>query len=218
MLSQSRQLRLDDGRPEVPMEEGRPGADHPRPPPAQVLPGEVRQRLLQHQDQHRRVQLPHGGPHLQAGVLLLPADNLRALLHARHRVLGQLLARPQRCPRQGLPGRHHPAHHVHAAGLYQQLAAAGGLHEGYRRVDGGVHLLRVRGAARVRTRQLRLKIRRSETRQAEAEEAGGARQVRLRPRAHGRPQRRLLPHEANDADQSWPAGGYEEFFAEFRQH
>ena len=45
--------RLDDGRPEVPMEEGRPGADHPRPPPAQVLPGEVRQRLLQHQDQHR---------------------------------------------------------------------------------------------------------------------------------------------------------------------
>ena len=34
----------------------------------------------------------------------------------------------------------------------------------------------------------------AETRQAEAEEAGGARQVRLRPRAHGRPQRRLLPH------------------------
>ena len=37
-------------------------------------------------------------------------------------------------------------------------------------------------------------IRVAETRQAEAEEAGGARQVRLRPRAHGRPQRRLLPH------------------------
>ena len=64
----------------------------------------------------RRVQLPHRGPHLQAGVLLLPADHLRALLHARHRLLGQLLARPQRCPRQGLPGRHHPAHHVHTAG------------------------------------------------------------------------------------------------------
>ena len=45
--------RLDDWRPEVPMEEGWPGANHPRPPPAQVLPGEVRQRLLQHQDQHR---------------------------------------------------------------------------------------------------------------------------------------------------------------------
>ena len=48
--------------------------------------------LLQHDHQHGGVQLPQGGAGVQAGVLLLPPHHLRALLHARHRVLGQLLA------------------------------------------------------------------------------------------------------------------------------
>ena len=51
--------------------------------------------LLQHDHQHRGVQLPQGGAGVQAGVLLLPPHHLRALLHARHRVLGQLLAGQQ---------------------------------------------------------------------------------------------------------------------------
>ena len=42
----------------------------------------------------------NGGLDFQARVLLLPAHHLRALLHARHRVLGLLLAGPQRCPGQ----------------------------------------------------------------------------------------------------------------------
>ena len=49
---------------------------------------------------YRRVQLPEGGADLQEGVLLLPHHHLRALLHARHRLLGLLLAGPQRSARQ----------------------------------------------------------------------------------------------------------------------
>ncbi len=44
----------------------------------------------------RRVQLPEGGADLQARVLLLPDHHLRALLHAGHRILGLLLAGPER--------------------------------------------------------------------------------------------------------------------------
>ena len=44
---------------------------------------------------YRRVQLPEGGADLQEGVLLLPHHHLRALLHARHRLLGLLLAGPE---------------------------------------------------------------------------------------------------------------------------
>ena len=72
--------------------------------------------VLQHDHQHGGVQLPEGGAGVQAGVLLLPPHHLRALLHARHRVLGQLLAGPQRCARPGVPGGDHSADHVHTTG------------------------------------------------------------------------------------------------------
>ena len=62
----------------------------------------------------RGVQLPVGGPGVQAAVLLLPDHDLRAGLHARHRLLGQLLARPQGGAGPRGAGRHHAAHHVHA--------------------------------------------------------------------------------------------------------
>jgi hypothetical protein len=42
--------RVDDGRPEVPVEAGRSRPDRQGPPSAQVHPGEVRLGLLQHQD------------------------------------------------------------------------------------------------------------------------------------------------------------------------
>ena len=61
----------------------------------------------------RGVQLPVGGPGVQATVLLLPDHDLRAGLHARHRVLGQLLAGPQGGAGPRGAGRHHAAHHVH---------------------------------------------------------------------------------------------------------
>ena len=38
------------------------------------------------------------------------------MLHAGDRVLGQLLAGPQRGAGPGVPGRDHPAHHVHPTG------------------------------------------------------------------------------------------------------
>ena len=64
----------------------------------------------------RRVQLSQGGAHLQERVLLLSHHHLRALLHASHRVLGLLLAGPQRGACPGVPGRDHPPHHVYPAG------------------------------------------------------------------------------------------------------
>ena len=44
---------LDNRGSQVPVEAGWSGADSQGPPPAQVHPGEVCLRLLQHQDQHR---------------------------------------------------------------------------------------------------------------------------------------------------------------------
>ena len=46
--------RLDDGRPEVPVEARWTRPDCEGPPSAQVHPREVRLRLLQHQDKHRQ--------------------------------------------------------------------------------------------------------------------------------------------------------------------
>ena len=122
----------------------------------------------------RGVQLPVGGPGVQAAVLLLPDHDLRAGLHARHRLLGQLLARPQGGAGPRGAGRHHAAHHVHAGeaphseqlncthvnpdGLHQLRAAARGLHQGYRRVAGRLCRLRVLRPHGVRAGQLRPQV------------------------------------------------------------
>jgi hypothetical protein len=44
--------RLDYGRPSLPVEAERAGADRQGPPPPKVHPRKVHQRLLQHQDKH----------------------------------------------------------------------------------------------------------------------------------------------------------------------
>ena len=77
---------------------------------------------------------------LQARVLLLPSHHLHSLLHVGHRLMGQLLARPQRRTGTGLPGRDDPPHHVHADRIHQQLASPRRLHKSYRRVDWGKKL------------------------------------------------------------------------------
>ena len=128
--------RVDHGGPDLHLEGGGPGADRQGPQPAQVQAGAVPDDLLQHDHQHRGVQLSQGGAGVQTRVLLLPPHHLRALLHARHRVVGQLLARQPLRPRQGRPGRHHPPHHVHPDQRDLRPAAPGVLHQGYRRVDG----------------------------------------------------------------------------------
>ena len=60
----------------------------------------------------RHIQLFDSGLDVQTRVLLLSAHNLRPLLHACDRVVGFLLAGPQRCPRQSVAGRDHPPNHV----------------------------------------------------------------------------------------------------------
>ncbi len=81
--------------------------------------------------------MPQGGADIQAGVFVLPDHDLCAVLHVGDRFLGELLARPERHPRESVARRHHAAHHVDADVGHQRSAAAGLIHEGHRRLDGG---------------------------------------------------------------------------------
>lgn len=61
-------------------------------------------QLLHEQDEHGRVQLSADGAQAGAPVLLLPLAVVHPEHAARHRLLGVLLARPDRRPRaRGLP-------------------------------------------------------------------------------------------------------------------
>ncbi len=93
--------------------------------------------MHQHKRIHfRRVQLLERGPGLQEAILLLSDHHLRAWLHARHRLVGLLLARPPRRPCSRGSGRHHPAHHVHPDGIHQLCPTSRGLHESHRCLAG----------------------------------------------------------------------------------
>lgn len=65
--------------------------------------------------------MPQGGPPLQAGVLLLPHPDLHSVLHVGHRVLGVLLAGPERRACAGLARGHHSPHHGNADLRYTPL-------------------------------------------------------------------------------------------------
>ena len=95
---------------------------------------------------------------VQARVLVLPADHLRALLHVGHRVLGQLLAGQPLRARQGGPGGHHPPHHVHPDRRGQQVPAPRRLHQGHRRLERGLRPLCLLRSPGVCHRQLRFQI------------------------------------------------------------
>ena len=58
----------------------------------------------------------------------------------------------------GGSGRDDAARHVDHAGLHQQLAAAGRLHEGHRRLVGRLRHLRLLRALGVRAGQLRVQV------------------------------------------------------------
>ena len=85
----------------------------------------------------RRVQLFESGVDIQTRVLLLLDNYLRPLLYAGHRLLGVILARPERHPRQGLPGGDNLTYHVHSGFRYQRSAASSLLYKGHRRLDWG---------------------------------------------------------------------------------
>ena len=77
-----------------------------------------------------------------------------------------LLGSPSGSVTQQLTTQQHPNKHspddvilmTPCPGQHQQLAAPRGLHQGHRRVDGRLHLLRVRGAAGVCAGELRLTL------------------------------------------------------------
>lgn len=109
----------------------------------------------------RRVQLSQSGFAIPTRVQLLPDPDLHPLLHAGHRQLGIVLARPERHSGSRLARRHHLADDGHPDLRHQLLAAACQLHKGHRRVDGRLFNFRLRRLARVRSGQLRLPKRRS---------------------------------------------------------
>jgi len=135
----------------------------------------------------RGVQLPESGPAVQARVQLLPDPDLHTVLHVGHRVVGVVLAGPERGAGSCVPGSHHAADHGHADVRHQRVPATRVLHQGHRRVDGRVPDVRVRRPARVRAGQLRFPFGHAPGRH-EQKVRPGARRVHGRRRLRGRPE------------------------------
>ena len=66
----------------------------------------------------------------------------------RHRLLGQLLARPERDPSSRITRRHDPANHVHPDFRDQRSTATSLLHESHRCLDGGKMIVKTPGYKR----------------------------------------------------------------------
>ena len=93
-------------------------------------------------------------PFFSLPAQLLRVHHLHPDLHDCLRVLDVLLAGPQVGPGPGGAHHHHTARHVHHHLLHQQLPAPRGLHQGHRRVEQHLRLLRVPRSPGVRSRQL----------------------------------------------------------------
>jgi len=135
----------------------------------------------------RRVQLPESGPAVQARVQLLPDPDLHTVLHVGDRVVGVVLAGPERGAGTRVTGSHHAADDGHADVRHQRVPAARVLHQGHRRVDGRVPDVRVRRPARVRAGQLRVPVGHAQGRH-EQKVRPGAHRVHGRRRLRGRPE------------------------------
>lgn len=98
----------------------------------------------------RRIQLLESGPAVQTRVQLLPDPDLHTVLHVGNRVVGVVLARPERGAGTRIVGSHHAADDGHSNIRYQRVPAARVLYQGHRRVDGRVPDVRVRRLARIR--------------------------------------------------------------------
>lgn len=185
------------------MERWRPCAGGKESAPTQIHAREVSYRLLQQQDEHRRIQLSESGPALQARIQLLPDPDLHPLLYAGHCVVGLLLARSGCRSRTSVPRRDHTPHHGDPDLWDQRLSPTRVLHQGHRRLDRRLPHVRFRGAARVRASQLRVQVRHAPR---EHEEAAAP----MRARARGvsgsgrRPPRGRCDHLRHEAAGSPP--------------
>jgi len=79
----------------------------------------------------RRVQLLESGPAIQARVQLLPDPDLHNVLHVGDRVVGVVLAGPERGAGTRVAGSDHAADDGHADVRYQRVLAARVLHQGH---------------------------------------------------------------------------------------
>lgn len=102
--------------------------------------------------------MPESGSAVQTGVQLLPDPDLHPVLHVGHRVVGVVLAGPERGAGARVAGRHHAADDGHADVRHKRVPATRLLHQGHRRLDGRVPDVRFRGPARVRSGQLRVPV------------------------------------------------------------
>lgn len=156
---------------------------------------------------YRRIQLPEGGPAIQARVQLLLDSDLHPVLYAGHRVLGFLLARSERHSRTSVPRRHHPPDHGHPDLRDQRIPAARFLHKSHRRMDRRVSDFRVRSPARVRSGQLRVPLRHAPREHEEAATSvrAGTRCVPGGCRWPSGGRRYHLRHGRRDPDPTFPA-------------
>lgn len=109
------------------------------------------------------------------------------MLHVGHRVVGVVLAGPERGAGARFSWRHHAADDGHADVRHQRVVTARVVHQGHRRVDGRVSNVRVWRAARVRAGQLRVPLRHA-PRRHEQEVRPRTHRVHGRRRLRGRPE------------------------------
>jgi len=129
------------------------------------------------------------------------------VLHVGHRVVGVVLAGPERGAGARIVRRHHAADDGHADVRHQRVPAARVLHQGHRRVDWRVPDVRVRRTARVRTGQLRVPVGHAPGRH-EQKVRPGAHRVHGRRRLRGRPE--FIQYEAADAPRADDVPGQDE--------
>lgn len=102
--------------------------------------------------------MPESRSTVQARVQLLPDSDLHPVLHVGDRVLGVILAGPERGTGSRFAGGYHVANDGHADVRHQRVFATGVVHKGHRRVDRRLPDVRLRRPARIRAGQLRVAI------------------------------------------------------------
>ena len=113
--------RLDDGRSDLPVERKGARPDRQGLEFAKVQAGEVQHRLLQHSNKYRRIFVPKSPARVQTRVFLLPLNHLRAVVHAGHSVLGQLLVGFEISSGKSCIRSNHAVDNVHSDGRSQPI-------------------------------------------------------------------------------------------------
>ena len=151
--------RVDEERPCVRVEGGKPGPARTQPhPPGWLQAWSFRQQILRRHHCHWRLLLSQSGTSLRSPALLLRGDSVCALHDDCLCILDVVLVGPQGSACEGCPGGDHLAGHVHHPGQYTELPPSSRLHQGHRRLVWRLRLLCLQRSPRICSCQLCLQV------------------------------------------------------------